>query len=95
VDGGIGTGTARLVVGADGEHFLVARAVSAASYHQKPALSFACYPYWPGLPVTSGVMDSITAPGITNALRDAELLAGAIVAGLDDARPLSASLAEH
>jgi hypothetical protein len=40
-------------------------------------------------------MDSITAPGITNALRDAELLAGAIVAGLDDARPLSASLAEH
>jgi 2-polyprenyl-6-methoxyphenol hydroxylase-like FAD-dependent oxidoreductase len=54
VDGGIGTGTARLVVGADGEHSLVARAVSAASYHQKPALSFACYPYWPGLPVTGG-----------------------------------------
>jgi len=117
------TETARLVVGADGKHSLVARAVGAASYHQKPVLSFACYSYWSGLPVTGGelyqrpdqpntfrachgpgwalvgdagvVMDSVTAQGITNALRDAELLAGAIVAGLDGARPLSASLAEH
>ena len=30
------TETARLVVGADGKHSLVARAVGAASYHQKP-----------------------------------------------------------
>jgi 2-polyprenyl-6-methoxyphenol hydroxylase-like FAD-dependent oxidoreductase len=180
------TETARLVVGADGKHSLVARAVAAASYHQKPVLSFACYSYWSGLPVTAGeiyqrpgravavfptnddlvmvymaaplaefgwfradiegnylqtldmcgdlgerarnavraerlrstpdqpntfrachgpgwalvgdagvVMDSITAQGITNALRDAELLAQAIIAGLDGARPLAASLAGH
>ncbi len=180
------TESARLVVGADGKHSLVAGAVGAASYHQRPVLSFACYSYWSGLPLTGGelyqrpgravavfptnddlvmvymaaplsefgwfradiegnylktldmcgdlgerarsavraerlrstpdqpntfrachgpgwalvgdagvVMDSITAQGITNALRDAELLAGAIVAGLDGARPLSASLAEH
>lgn len=46
--------TARLVVGADGKHSLVARAVGAARYHQKPVLSFACYSYWSGLPVSGG-----------------------------------------
>jgi 2-polyprenyl-6-methoxyphenol hydroxylase-like FAD-dependent oxidoreductase len=180
------TETARLVVGADGKHSLVASAVGAASYHQRPVLSFACYSYWSGLPTAGGelyqrpgravavfptndelvmvymaapvaefatfrtdiegnylktldacgdlgqraragvraerlrttpdqpntfraahgpgwalvgdagvVMDSISAQGITNALRDAELLAGAIVAGLGGERPLSAALADH
>ncbi|HJZ10256.1 MAG TPA: hypothetical protein VJ283_19370, partial [Trebonia sp.] len=56
----------------------------------------ACHgPGWALVGDAGVVMDSITAQGITNALRDAELLAGAIVAGLDGARPLSASLAEH
>jgi 2-polyprenyl-6-methoxyphenol hydroxylase-like FAD-dependent oxidoreductase len=41
------------------------------------------------------VMDSISAQGITNAFRDAELLADAIVAGLGGARPLQDALAEH
>jgi hypothetical protein len=40
-------------------------------------------------------MDSISAQGITNALRDAELLADAIVAGLGGQRPLTAALADH
>ena len=40
-------------------------------------------------------MDSISAQGITNALRDAELLADAIVAGLGGHRPLEAALADH
>jgi hypothetical protein len=40
-------------------------------------------------------MDSISAQGITNALRDAEFLADAIVAGLGGAQPLGAALAEH
>src|SRR5260370_2739953 len=35
------------------------------------------------------VMDSISAQGITNALRDAELLAEAIAAGLGGSRPLT------
>jgi flavin-dependent dehydrogenase len=180
------TETARLVVGADGKHSLVARSVSAARYHRRPVLSFACYSYWSGLPVAGGeiyqrpgravavfptnddlvmvyvaaplsefaafradlegnylktldtcgdlgerarggaraerlrttpdqpntfrashgpgwalagdagvVMDSITAQGITNALRDAELLAAAIVAGLGGERPLAPALADH
>jgi 2-polyprenyl-6-methoxyphenol hydroxylase-like FAD-dependent oxidoreductase len=180
------TETARLVVGADGKHSLVASAVGATSYHQRPVLSFACYTYWSGLPVSGGelyqrpgravavfptngelvmvymaaplaefaafrtnieenylktldacgdlgerarggvrperlrttpdqpnifraahgpgwalvgdagvVMDSISAQGITNALRDAELLADAIVAGLGGQRPLTAALADH
>jgi 2-polyprenyl-6-methoxyphenol hydroxylase-like FAD-dependent oxidoreductase len=41
------------------------------------------------------VMDPISAQGITNAFRDAELLAGAIAAGLGGARPLRAALAGH
>jgi len=41
------------------------------------------------------VMDSITAQGISNALRDADGLAAAVVAGLGGARPLAAALAEH
>jgi len=40
-------------------------------------------------------MDPVTAQGIANALRDAEGLAGAIVAGLGGTRPLAAALAAH
>jgi flavin-dependent dehydrogenase len=36
---------ARLVVGADGKRSFVARAVRAAAYHQKPALSLGSYAY--------------------------------------------------
>jgi 2-polyprenyl-6-methoxyphenol hydroxylase-like FAD-dependent oxidoreductase len=185
-DGPAITETARLVVGADGKHSLVARAVAAAPYRQRPTMAFACYSYWSGLPLDGGeiyqrpgcavavfptnnelvmvymaaplagfdsfradiegnflrtldrcgdlgerarsgvraerlrttpdqpntfrachgpgwalvgdagvVMDSISAQGITNALRDAELLAQAVVVGLAGERPLSAALAEH
>jgi 2-polyprenyl-6-methoxyphenol hydroxylase-like FAD-dependent oxidoreductase len=40
-------------------------------------------------------MDPVSAQGIANALRDAEGLAGAIVAGLGGTRPLPAALAAH
>jgi 2-polyprenyl-6-methoxyphenol hydroxylase-like FAD-dependent oxidoreductase len=174
------------VIGADGKHSLVARAVAAARYRQRPTMAFACYSYWSGLSLDGGeiyqrpgcavavfptndelvmvymaaplagfdsfradiegnflrtldrcgdlgerarsgvraerlrttpdqpntfrachgpgwalvgdagvVMDSISAQGITNALRDAELLAQAVVVGLAGERPLSAALAEH
>ena len=46
--------TARLIIGADGKHSTVARAVSAAEYHQQPALSAAVYTYWSGLPASGG-----------------------------------------
>lgn len=55
-------------------------------------------PYGPGWALVGDagvVMDSISAQGITNAFRDAELLADAIVAGLGGARPLHDALAEH
>ncbi|MCW2907813.1 MAG: NAD(P)/FAD-dependent oxidoreductase [Actinomycetia bacterium] len=180
------TETARLVVGADGKHSLVATAVAAVRYRQRPVSSFACYTYWSGLQAAGGelyqrpgravavfptngdlvmvymaaplagfqafrtdiegnylktldgcgdlgervrggaraerlrttpdqpntfrashgpgwalvgdagvVMDSISAQGITNALRDADLLTGAIVAGLGGERPLATALAGH
>jgi flavin-dependent dehydrogenase len=41
------------------------------------------------------VMDSITAQGISNALRDADRVAAAVVDGLGGTRPLATSLAEH
>jgi 2-polyprenyl-6-methoxyphenol hydroxylase-like FAD-dependent oxidoreductase len=40
-------------------------------------------------------MDLITAQGIGNALRDAELLADAVMASLSGSQPLDASLAEY
>jgi 2-polyprenyl-6-methoxyphenol hydroxylase-like FAD-dependent oxidoreductase len=42
---------ARVVVGADGLHSLVARAVDAERYHEKAPLLAAYYSYWSGLPM--------------------------------------------
>jgi 2-polyprenyl-6-methoxyphenol hydroxylase-like FAD-dependent oxidoreductase len=54
-----GTGAARqlcapLVIGADGKHSSVARAVGAGTYRARPAASAACYGYFADLPVTGG-----------------------------------------
>lgn len=48
--GVVSTERARLVIGADGQHSLVARAVGARTYQDRPAL--ACYyaSYWSGVP---------------------------------------------
>jgi 2-polyprenyl-6-methoxyphenol hydroxylase-like FAD-dependent oxidoreductase len=53
--------TARLVVGADGRHSLVASTVQAPEYQQKPPLSLAYYAYWSGLP-TEGI-EAYNRPG--------------------------------
>jgi 2-polyprenyl-6-methoxyphenol hydroxylase-like FAD-dependent oxidoreductase len=50
-DGRAVTETARVVVGADGRHSLVARAVRPEQYHEKPPLLAAYYTYWSGLPM--------------------------------------------
>ena len=180
------TETASLVIGADGKRSLVAGAVGARRYRERPARSFASYSYWAGVPVTGGelyqrpgravavfptndeltmvyaaapmtefasaradleghylrtldlcgdlgervrsgsraerlrttpdqpnmfryphgpgwalagdagvVMDSISAQGMTNALRDASYLSGAVVAGLGGSRPLAGALRGH
>ncbi|MDP1849289.1 MAG: NAD(P)/FAD-dependent oxidoreductase [Solirubrobacteraceae bacterium] len=44
------TERARIVIGADGRRSLVAKAVGAASYRERPALSAGYYSYWSGLP---------------------------------------------
>jgi flavin-dependent dehydrogenase len=41
---------ARLVIGADGKHSLVARAVNARAYRTRPPRSIAFYTYWDGVP---------------------------------------------
>jgi 2-polyprenyl-6-methoxyphenol hydroxylase-like FAD-dependent oxidoreductase len=48
------TETAKLVVGADGRHSAVAKAVRAPAYHVKPALSTAYYTYWSGVELAGG-----------------------------------------
>jgi 2-polyprenyl-6-methoxyphenol hydroxylase-like FAD-dependent oxidoreductase len=47
---------AGLVVGADGRHSLVAKAVGAGRYHEQPARTFGYYTYWDGLPLDGGEM---------------------------------------
>ena len=42
---------ARLVIGADGRHSLVAQAVEPEQYNEKPPLLAAYYTYWSGLPM--------------------------------------------
>ena len=177
---------ASLVIGADGKRSLVAGAVGARRYRERPVRSFASYSYWAGVPVSSGelyqrpgravavfptndgltmiyaaapiaafasaradleghflrtldlcgdlgerarsgtraerlrttpdqpntfrcphgpgwalagdagvVMDSISAQGMTNALRDASYLSAAVVAGLGGSRPLAGALHDH
>ena len=43
---------AAVVVGADGRHSLVARAVGPEQYHEKPPLLAGYYAYWSGLPMS-------------------------------------------
>jgi flavin-dependent dehydrogenase len=45
------TETARIVVGADGRHSRVARAVGPAEYHAQPTLTCAYFSYWSDIPI--------------------------------------------
>ncbi len=49
-DGALVTEEARIVVGADGMHSLVARTVQAPEYRALPPLTFGYYAYWSGVP---------------------------------------------
>ena len=56
------------------------------------------WPHGPGWALVGDagvVMDSVSVQGMTNALRDASLLSGAVVAGLGGSRPLADALREH
>jgi 2-polyprenyl-6-methoxyphenol hydroxylase-like FAD-dependent oxidoreductase len=47
--GGLVTEMARIVIGADGLHSVVARTMQAPTYHVKPVLTCAYYSYWSGV----------------------------------------------
>jgi 2-polyprenyl-6-methoxyphenol hydroxylase-like FAD-dependent oxidoreductase len=61
-DGATVTERARVVIGADGRHSLVARAVRAEQYNEKPELLCAYYSYWSGLPM-HGRFETYALPG--------------------------------
>jgi flavin-dependent dehydrogenase len=50
------TERASIVIGADGRHSLLAKATRPRSYCQRPALTFAYYTYWDGVPLDGGEM---------------------------------------
>jgi 2-polyprenyl-6-methoxyphenol hydroxylase-like FAD-dependent oxidoreductase len=50
-NGGTVTERARVVVGADGVHSMVARAVKPETYNQRPELLVGYYSYWSGVPL--------------------------------------------
>ncbi len=52
--GGSMTERARIVIGADGRHSLVAKAVAAPSYDEQPTLTCGYYSYWSGIPLQGG-----------------------------------------
>jgi flavin-dependent dehydrogenase len=45
---------ARVVIGADGRHSLVAKAVAAPRYDERPTLTCGYYTYWAGVPLQGG-----------------------------------------
>ena len=57
-DGVETTVRARLVVGADGKHSLVAREAGAAAYREEPASTAACYTYWSGVDLAGGAISA-------------------------------------
>ncbi len=52
--GGALTERARVVIGADGRHSLVAKAVNAPLYDEQPTLTCGYYTYWEGMPLKGG-----------------------------------------
>ena len=60
------TELARVVIGADGRYSLVADAVGAQEYHEKPRLQVSYYTYWSGLPM-NGRFESTIRPGLAYA----------------------------
>jgi 2-polyprenyl-6-methoxyphenol hydroxylase-like FAD-dependent oxidoreductase len=62
VNAGGSTERARVVVGADGLHSTVARAVQAGQYHERPPLTCGYYSYWSGLPL-AGRFEIYSRPG--------------------------------
>ena len=56
------TERARMVIGADGRYSLVADAVDAQEYSEKPQLQVSYYSYWSGLPMT-GRFETTIRPG--------------------------------
>jgi flavin-dependent dehydrogenase len=64
------TEEARIVIGADGRHSLVARAVAAPAYETRPVLTCAYYAYWDDFPVEGAELyarpDRMLLAGPTN-----------------------------
>jgi 2-polyprenyl-6-methoxyphenol hydroxylase-like FAD-dependent oxidoreductase len=61
--GGVITERARIVVGADGLHSIVAKTVSPEQYHDRAPIQAGYYSYWSGLPLNGAFEAYERAPG--------------------------------
>jgi hypothetical protein len=91
-DGRVIQERAHLVIGADGRRSRIARLVDASYYDARPALTFGYYSYWSD---AGYHRDAITGQRITDAFRDADLLAAAVDAGLSGRQALIDALAGY
>jgi flavin-dependent dehydrogenase len=64
VRGATVTEQARIVIGADGMHSFVAKAVHAPEYNTKPSLSFGYYAYWSNLPLAGAAVHFLKDGGV-------------------------------
>ena len=81
---------AKVVIGADGRHSLVAHAVGAEEYSEKPRLQVSYYTYWSGLPM-DGRFETALRPGLGFAAWPTNddltlVIAGRSIDGFDIAR---------
>lgn len=77
-DGGVVTERARIVIGADGAHSLVAQQVGAPRYNEHPALTFGYFSYFSGMPVNGNEVWFRPGAAYINFLTNDDLTCAAI-----------------
>jgi flavin-dependent dehydrogenase len=70
---------ARVVVGADGKHSLIARAVGAPSYDERPTLTCGYFSYWSGVNVEGVEVRVLSRPALLLAFQTNDGLTGVAV----------------
>lgn len=87
--------SAQLVVGADGKNSLIGGEVGAASYHERPVSTFACYSYWSGLEGSDGELYQRPGRAVAVFPTNDDLAMIYVAAPLAEFAPARADLEKH